>query len=212
MKPPRRKPSQQRSRETVDVVFEAAMRELQRGDPTAVNVNRVAETAGVSIGSIYQYFPSKETLLSSLIAHYMRRRFDAIMALIRAIQDEERATQKLVPLEEVMRRLVHGTIRLKQQGLPLEFALISWFARVGSLASLTELDREYTQAMADALRTLQEPPARIRSVDPLLAARILMQSIRAILLTAILQEPSLFDGEALCAEVTELAVRYLQPV
>lgn len=212
MKPLRRKPSQQRSRETVDVVFEAAMRELQRGDPTAVNVNRVAETAGVSIGSIYQYFPSKETLLSSLIAHYMRRRFDAIMAMIRAIHDEERATQALVPLEEIMRRLVHGTIRLKQNGLPLEFALVSWFARVGSLASLTELDREYTQAMADALRTLQEPPARIRPVDPLLAARILMQSIRAILLSAILQEPGLFDGEALCAEVTELAVRYLKPV
>ncbi|HKY39080.1 MAG TPA: TetR/AcrR family transcriptional regulator [Polyangiaceae bacterium] len=210
MKPLRRKPSQQRSRETVDVVFEAAMRELQRGDPTAVNVNRVAETAGVSIGSIYQYFPSKETLLSSLIAHYMRRRFEAIMAMIRAIQDEERTTQTVVPLEEIMRRLVHGTIRLKQTGLPLEFALISWFARVGSLASLTELDREYTQAIADALRTLQEPPARIRSVDPLLAARILMQSIRAILLTAILQEPGLFDGEALCAEVTELAVRYLK--
>ena len=187
------------------------MRELQRGDPTAVNVNRVAETAGVSIGSIYQYFPSKEALLSSLIAHYMRRRFDAIMAMIRTLQDEERATQKRVPLEEVMRRLVHGTIRLKQKGLPLEFALISWFARVGSLASLTELDREYTQAMADALRTLQEPPARIRDVDPLLAARILMQSIRAILLTAILQEPGLFDGDALCAEVTELAVRYLKP-
>lgn len=211
MKPLRRRPSQKRSRETVDVVFEAALRELQRGDPTAVNVNRVAETAGVSIGSIYQYFPSKETLLSSLIAHYMRRRFEAIMALIRAIQEEERATQTQVPLEEVMRRLVHGTIRLKQKGLPLEFALISWFARVGSLASLTELDREYTQAMAEALRTLQQPPARIRSVDPQLAARILMQSIRAILLTAILQEPGLVDSEALCDEVTKLAVGYLKP-
>lgn len=193
------------------MVFEAAMRELQRGDPTAVNVNRVAETAGVSIGSIYQYFPSKETLLSSLIAHYMRRRFDAIMAMIRTLQDDERTTGTRVPLEEVMRRLVHGTIRLKQKGLPLEFALISWFARVGSLASLTELDLEYTQAMADALRTLQEPPARIRDVDPQLAARILMQSIRAILLTAILQEPGLVDSKALCDEVTELAVRYLKP-
>jgi hypothetical protein len=141
----------------------------------------------------------------------MRRRFDAIMAMIRAMQAEERATQTVVPLEQVMRRLVHDTIDLKQRGLPLEFALISWFARVGSLASLTELDREYTQAMADALRALQEPPARIRPVDPLLAARILMQSIRAILLTAILQEPDLLDGEALRAEVTELAVRYLKP-
>lgn len=78
--------------------------------------------------AIYQYFPNKETLLSSLIAHYLRRRFDAIMAMIRAVQGEERATRTVVPLEEVLRRLVHGTIRLKQQGLPLEFTLISWFS------------------------------------------------------------------------------------
>jgi AcrR family transcriptional regulator len=207
----RRAPSQQRSRETVDAVFEAAIRELQRGDPASVNVNRVAETAGVSIGSIYQYFPSKDVLLSSLIARFMRRRFEAIMALIVTIQEEERATKTITPLEEIMRRLVEGTIRLKRNRLSLEFALISWFARVGNLASLTELDREFTQSMADALRTLQEHPARIRPVDPLLAARILMQSIRAVLLTAILQEPTLFDDEALCTEVTELAVRYLKP-
>jgi hypothetical protein len=81
----------------------------------------------------------------------------------------------------------------------------------GSLASLTELDRAFTNAMAEALTTLQEEPARIRPVDPQLAARVLMQSIRAVLLTAILQEPALFDDDALEREVTELAVRYLKP-
>ena len=64
-------------RETVNAVFEAGVRELWRGDPSAVNVNRVAQTAGVSIGSIYHYFPSKDALLTSLIEWFMRRRFEA---------------------------------------------------------------------------------------------------------------------------------------
>ena len=133
------------------------------------------------------------------------------MELIGAIQQEEAETGSVTPLEEIMRCLVSGTIRLNRQALPVERALISWFVRVGSLASLTAIDREYTLAMAAALRTLQAPPARIRDVDPRIAARVLMQSIRSIVLTAILQEPTLLDDEGLTSEVTELAVRYLKP-
>jgi AcrR family transcriptional regulator len=207
----RRDPSQQRARDTVDAVFEAALRELSRSDSSAINVNRIAETAGVSIGSIYQYFPSKDALLTSLIERFMRRRFEAIMELIRTVQKEEAETGAVTPLEEIMQRLVGGTIRLNRGTLPVERALIAWFARVGSLASLTAIDREYTVAMADALRTLQAPPARIRPVDPMIAARVLMQSIRSVVLTAILQDPALLDDERLTAELTELAVRYLKP-
>jgi hypothetical protein len=58
---------------------------------------------------------------------------------------------------------------------------------------------------------LQAPPVRIRAVDPMIAARVLMQSIRSVVLTAVLQEPALLDDEALTAQLTELAVRYLRP-
>ena len=194
----RRVPSQKRAQETVDAVFEAAIRELQRGDPKSVNVNRVAEVAGVSIGSIYQYFPSKEALLGSLIARFLRRRFEAIMQMIDAIEREERETGKVVPLAVVMGRLVDG-------------ALIAWFVRVGSLDALTEIDREFTERMAAGIRVLQATPGRVRPVDPMIAARLLMQSIRAVALTTVLQEPALFEGDALRKELTELATRYLAP-
>jgi AcrR family transcriptional regulator len=207
----RRVPSQERARITLDAVFEAALRELGRSDAGALNVNRIAETAGVSIGSIYQYFPSKDALLAALIARYMRRRFEAIAGMIRELEAEEQKSGRPTPLEEVMRRLIDGTIRLKQSRLPIETSLIAWFARVGSLQALTQLDREFTAIMADGLRTLQRPPARIRAVDPMLGARVLMQSIRATLLTTLLEDSSLLDQESLATELTELAVRYLRP-
>lgn len=65
--------------------------------------------------------------------------------------------------------------------------------------------------MAEALCTLQVPPARIRRVDATMAARILLQSIRSVVLTTILQEPALLNDERLQEELTELAVRYLKP-
>jgi AcrR family transcriptional regulator len=207
----RREPSQKRSRETVDAVFEAVLRELVRRGPEAVNVNRVARVAGVSIGSVYQYFPSKEALLAALIARFMRVRFEAIMRMIEGIAREERDAGAPTPLRTVMERLVEGTLGLNRSALPIERALITWFARVGSLDALTDVDREFTARIAEGVRLLQATPGRIRPVDPAIAARILMQSIRAVALTAILQEPTLLEGDALKRELIELAVRYLAP-
>jgi AcrR family transcriptional regulator len=67
---PRKQPSQRRSRETVAVVLEAAARILEKEGLAGFNTNAVAERAGVSIGSLYQYFPNKDTLTLALIAEF----------------------------------------------------------------------------------------------------------------------------------------------
>jgi AcrR family transcriptional regulator len=62
----RREPKQQRSRETVEAVLEAVQRVLRREGAEAITTNRVAEAAGVSIGSLYQYFPDKQAIVLAL--------------------------------------------------------------------------------------------------------------------------------------------------
>jgi AcrR family transcriptional regulator len=64
---PRKTPRQQRSTDTVNVILEAAARVLERHGLAGFTTNAVAERAGVSIGSLYQYFPSKEALTATLI-------------------------------------------------------------------------------------------------------------------------------------------------
>ena len=59
----RRKPKQARAQATVDSILEAAAQVLERTGPDGLNTNRVAERAGVSVGTLYQYFPDKETIL-----------------------------------------------------------------------------------------------------------------------------------------------------
>jgi AcrR family transcriptional regulator len=58
---PRKTPRQARARATVDAIVLAAAPILRSDGPEALNTNRIAEVAGVSIGSLYQYFPNKET-------------------------------------------------------------------------------------------------------------------------------------------------------
>jgi AcrR family transcriptional regulator len=64
---PRKKPSQQRSKATVEAVLSAAAHILEARGLAGFNTNAVAERAGVSIGSLYQYFPSKDAILVALM-------------------------------------------------------------------------------------------------------------------------------------------------
>ena len=59
----RRRPRQARSRATWEAIVEAASQILERRGPTALNTNAVAERAGVSIGTLYQYFADKRAIL-----------------------------------------------------------------------------------------------------------------------------------------------------
>ena len=64
---PRKAPKQARSLETVTAIVEAAARILEADGNDGFSTNAVAERAGVSVGSLYQYFPSKDALIGALI-------------------------------------------------------------------------------------------------------------------------------------------------
>lgn len=66
----RRKPRQARSRDTVEVLLEAAARVFRR-DGWRATTNRIASEAGVSVGSLYEYFPNKQALLAALAERHL---------------------------------------------------------------------------------------------------------------------------------------------
>jgi AcrR family transcriptional regulator len=70
---PRKQPTQPRAVETVACILEAAAQILEAQGREAFNTNTVAERAGVSIGSLYQYFPGKGALLIALMLREKRR-------------------------------------------------------------------------------------------------------------------------------------------
>ncbi|MGV0912578.1 TetR/AcrR family transcriptional regulator [Martelella sp. FOR1707] len=80
---PRKTPTQRRAKETCAAIVEAAARILESENPDALNTNRIAERAGVSIGTLYQYFPDKHAILVALI----RREREMLLAELRAVED-----------------------------------------------------------------------------------------------------------------------------
>jgi AcrR family transcriptional regulator len=74
----RRRAKQDRARETVGVILEAAARVLMARGYAAATTNRIADTAGVSIGTIYEYFANKEEIFDALI----RREIESLVTAI----------------------------------------------------------------------------------------------------------------------------------
>jgi len=77
---PRKSPSQRRSADTVETIVEAAVRILRRDGYAGLTTRRVAEIAGVSVGSLYQYFPNRQAIVADLV----RRRLASFIAVIEA--------------------------------------------------------------------------------------------------------------------------------
>ncbi|MGE0667765.1 MAG: TetR/AcrR family transcriptional regulator [Sphingomonadales bacterium] len=88
-----RKPRQERALHKVELILEAAMRLLGKGGLPALTTNAVAETAGVSIGTLYQYFAHKEAILDALADREMAALSERVMATLQepaAMRPEER--------------------------------------------------------------------------------------------------------------------------
>ena len=95
---PRKRPSQERSRFTVDAILEAATDILVRDGFARLTTNRIAERAGVNIASLYQYFPGKEAIVMEL----RRRHGDEQRAEVRQVLADRRSGS----LESTLRSLV----------------------------------------------------------------------------------------------------------
>ena len=70
---PRRKAKQERARQTIEAVLTATAQVLKSSGYAATSTNQLADRAGVSIGSIYQYFSNKDELVDALIERVSER-------------------------------------------------------------------------------------------------------------------------------------------
>lgn len=75
---PRKQPSQGRSKHTVAAILEATFRVLDEGGADGLTTTRVAAVAGVSVGTLYQYFPNRDALISALLADHLEAAISAV--------------------------------------------------------------------------------------------------------------------------------------
>jgi AcrR family transcriptional regulator len=200
---PRKNASQDRSRATVDTLIEATARILVKEGFDKASTNRIAEKAGVSVGSLYQYFPGKE----ALVAAVMERHSQELIQVARGVLAEV-AT---LPMEQAIRKLVTMAIEAHRIDPKLHRVLAEQIPRTGKLEHIEAFNREnYT-----LFRTyLEAHRNEFRAVDLGLAAFVCVTSIEALTHTAVLHHSEMLSNDeatkALVDEATRLVVRYLR--
>ncbi|MCV6976238.1 TetR/AcrR family transcriptional regulator [Mycobacterium bourgelatii] len=82
---PRKRPVQDRSRDTVRRILAATAELLQKRGYDGASTNRIASTAGISPGSLYQYFPNKEAIMDTLVEEYTQELLERVTSNLRAV-------------------------------------------------------------------------------------------------------------------------------
>jgi AcrR family transcriptional regulator len=199
---PRKHASQDRSRATVNALIGATARILVREGFDKASTNRIAEKAGVSVGSLYQYFPSKEALVAAVIDRHGQETTQVARGAL--------AEAAALPMKEAVRKLVAAAIEAHRIDPKLHRVLTEQIPRTKRLENAATFDR----ANYDVFRAfLEKHRHELRAVDLGLAAFVCVTSIEALAHTAVLHHSEFLSDEAtetLIEEATRLVVRYLQ--
>jgi AcrR family transcriptional regulator len=195
---PRKQPRQERSKATVDAILEASARVLVKHGFDGLTTNAAATAAGVSIGSLYQYFPNKEAIVAALIENHLEQMNTAVLA--------ELARVAQLPIAEAARCMVELTLRAHAVEPELHRVLTEQVPRIGRLARLRELDEISHRMVASVLAARSK---ELAIADPDLSAFVLVAAIEAIAHRAVLLAPHRLRDPRLVDEATLLVTRYL---
>ncbi len=190
----RKQPQQARSRETVKAILGGATRVLSREGYDRASTNQIAEAAGVSIGSVYQFFPNKEAIFAALRKRFFEELtvvFQAEAPRLRGQRESLRVGLELVLRARRKNRMLH---RALDEQLPFS---------VGFDDTLHELALELARTRYADL------PADLRPADREMTARICVTVLDAVTRMASVQYPEYLDSEEFVDEVTELLWRFV---
>jgi AcrR family transcriptional regulator len=199
---PRKIASQERSRATVDALLEATARILVREGFDKASTNRIAEVAGVSVGSLYQYFPNKEALVVAVAERHQQE----IMQTVRG----ELADILTAPVEKAVRKLVAVAVKAHRVDPKLHRVIAEQIPRVGKLENLEAFNPENYILFRTYLENHQ---AELRVGDLELASFVCVTSIEALTHNAVLHYSKMLSDEVmetLIDEAARLVTGYLK--
>jgi AcrR family transcriptional regulator len=162
------------------------------------STNVIAERAGVSIGSLYQYFDSKETLLSKLIEQHHQAVDEVIGSVLARYSPQQ-------PIEEVFRGLFKGLVELHQRDPVLTRVLASGVPQHRS----REMHEGKSEQFAVLLAQIGQQRSDIRIRDITAAAYIVVAVVEPLTRWIAHNAPSFLDTDALIDEVVTMLSGYL---
>jgi AcrR family transcriptional regulator len=199
--PMRHRPQQARSQERVDLILDTAAECIAEVGYEAVTTNAIAEQAGISIGSLYRYFPDKDAILRGLSVRHLEQ----VQEIYGRVLTEDVAR---LPLEEVIDRIVDPFVELHLACPAFKQILlgsdISADIACASEEVYKEIDERMVTFFQQAAPNLDEQQAR-------LVATVCEAQVKALLSLITCDSDQTFC-EQITAEMKRMLFNYLAPI
>jgi AcrR family transcriptional regulator len=197
---PRRSPVQERSQLTVDSLVDAAIQIFEDYGYAAGTTARIAERCGISVGSLYQYFPNKDAIL---IAVALRHLSEGEAMLARLLRDPSDDT---MPLEALLREWVEAMMTLHASHPRLHRMLFEQVALPPVVwEAVKALERTAARHLAELLAARHD----VAVTDPGLAAHLIVELVEATTHRLVLHPPAQYTRQRCVDELVYLLTAYL---
>jgi AcrR family transcriptional regulator len=197
---PRKSPRQARAQDLVAAVLEAGSRILVAQGYEQLSMQQVAKVAGVSPGSLYQYFPDKAALVAALVEAQSERELAFHQARFAELRPD-------ASLAEALEHVVRSVLAFQQaEGALMRRTLeaMAFLGRYPSLAARVHEAARFMRALLEAHREAIAPG------DLELATHVVSNAMHSLTHDGALPRPSTLDDETLVREVLRLCLGYLQ--
>lgn len=180
------------------MLLEATERVMSERGFAGATTNHIAEVAGVSIGTLYHYFPTKEALVEAVV-HRMWRDELEVFATRAAVLES-------LPLEQATRELVRGLAEVTARKMDL---YRRWYGEASNLGQLGVGLEMTDQAVAMVRAALERSRARVRPNDLAFAADLVVKTVLAVIRTGTRDYREELSSGVLADELTDMIARYL---
>tara|TARA_R110000868_G_scaffold99515_3_gene273790 strand:+ start:7751 stop:8380 length:630 start_codon:yes stop_codon:yes gene_type:complete len=196
----RKKPLQERAKFTVDAILKATTQLLDK-NVESVTTNTIAQMAGVSIGSLYQYFPNKDSILERLLEQFTQGHLSMIE------QTLHKATDKKLSLEETARTIIHAIIESNRKNSRLAKIFVTTLFRPERIKLLQRMD----ELMIEKFKQFFDPyKAEVTTENLDMKLFIVIQSIRSSTVSVLFHPKYQITDPALEDELVRLTLGLLR--
>jgi AcrR family transcriptional regulator len=196
---PRKSPVQSRSKEMVQAILEASARVLSQSGFNRSTTNRIAEVAGVSIGSLYQYFPGKDALVGALLDHQIDKNF-------KKIEEKLKSTEAL-SLEQSITLLTKSVVEIfipEANFFRKLFSIAPYLGRLDSIIQSRQKGAELFKSILEKHKDRLE--GKDLEILSLISVNAVMGVIQFIGMAGL---PSSLSKDQLSSELENLLIGYL---
>ncbi|MBX3198905.1 MAG: TetR family transcriptional regulator [Labilithrix sp.] len=195
----RKAPRQSRSRSVVEAILGAASERLSRGgEEEDVTLQEVADRAGVGIGSLYDYFRDRRSILSALAAKVTEDNLRAFEAVLASTHD--------LSLEDGIGKIVDFCFATYTANKRVPRAVLKIAHSIGLMPTLAESQTVFAESLAAALRKRTDVAAR----DLELSAWTITQAMMGVMNTLVWQDSPRHSEAELRRELIALFARHLR--